>query len=248
MDRFKRVRNSARTSARAKARRPKDARTPAPYPTPPPHTAMPRDESRAGIRRLMPTRAVEPLSEIHEPEPAPTPLDTWSSLPVRDRAIAGAALAAVAVVGIGIGYVLPRAAAEESTPQPVAGHSAPVVDLDDEVLRPELPVQPVDAPASDADAVHGHEPDVAPARDAARDEIPQPVAAPVVDDVPAPPPAPVVDPAPAPIAEPVAPPAAATYYANCTAVQAAGAAPIFTGEPGYGIHLDRDQDGIGCDT
>ena len=37
-------------------------------------------------------------------------------------------------------------------------------------------------------------------------------------------------------------------YANCDAVRAAGAAPIYAGEPGYSIKLDRDKDGIGCDT
>lgn len=38
-----------------------------------------------------------------------------------------------------------------------------------------------------------------------------------------------------------------TYYANCTAARAAGAAPVRRGEPGYGRHLDRDGDGIGCE-
>ncbi|TQK44826.1 excalibur calcium-binding domain-containing protein [Streptomyces sp. SLBN-118] len=38
-----------------------------------------------------------------------------------------------------------------------------------------------------------------------------------------------------------------TYYANCSAVRAAGAAPIHAGEPGYGRHLDRDGDGVGCE-
>ncbi|MFB7310894.1 excalibur calcium-binding domain-containing protein [Streptomyces sp. NPDC056192] len=38
-----------------------------------------------------------------------------------------------------------------------------------------------------------------------------------------------------------------TYYANCTAVRAAGAAPIRTGDPGYGRHLDRDGDGVACE-
>ncbi|MCC2529294.1 excalibur calcium-binding domain-containing protein [Bacillus halotolerans] len=37
------------------------------------------------------------------------------------------------------------------------------------------------------------------------------------------------------------------YYKNCTAARQAGAAPIHIGEPGYGKHLDRDGDGIGCD-
>jgi hypothetical protein len=55
-------------------------------------------------------------------------------------------------------------------------------------------------------------------------------------------------PAPAPPAPaPAAPAPAAVYYANCTAARAAGAAPVYAGTPGYGKHLDRDGDGIGCD-
>jgi excalibur calcium-binding domain-containing protein len=37
------------------------------------------------------------------------------------------------------------------------------------------------------------------------------------------------------------------YYDNCSEVRAAGAAPIRRGEPGYGSHLDRDNDGIACE-
>lgn len=37
------------------------------------------------------------------------------------------------------------------------------------------------------------------------------------------------------------------FYANCAAARAAGAAPVYRGEPGYGKHLDRDGDGIGCE-
>lgn len=37
------------------------------------------------------------------------------------------------------------------------------------------------------------------------------------------------------------------YYANCTAARAAGAAPVRRGDPGYASHLDRDNDGIGCE-
>lgn len=36
-------------------------------------------------------------------------------------------------------------------------------------------------------------------------------------------------------------------YRNCSAARAAGAAPVYAGEPGYGRHLDRDGDGIGCE-
>ncbi|WRS31095.1 excalibur calcium-binding domain-containing protein [Actinomycetaceae bacterium MB13-C1-2] len=37
------------------------------------------------------------------------------------------------------------------------------------------------------------------------------------------------------------------YYKNCSAARAAGAAPVYAGSPGYGTHLDRDGDGIGCE-
>jgi len=37
------------------------------------------------------------------------------------------------------------------------------------------------------------------------------------------------------------------YYKNCTAARAAGAAPVHRGDPGYGRHLDRDGDGVGCE-
>ena len=36
-------------------------------------------------------------------------------------------------------------------------------------------------------------------------------------------------------------------FRNCAAARAAGAAPVRRGEPGYGRHLDRDGDGIGCE-
>ncbi|WP_233493820.1 excalibur calcium-binding domain-containing protein [Desertihabitans brevis] len=38
-----------------------------------------------------------------------------------------------------------------------------------------------------------------------------------------------------------------TYYKNCSAARAAGAAPVRRGDPGYGPHLDRDGDGVGCE-
>ncbi|GAA3901175.1 hypothetical protein GCM10022276_19960 [Sphingomonas limnosediminicola] len=36
-------------------------------------------------------------------------------------------------------------------------------------------------------------------------------------------------------------------FRNCAAARAAGAAPVRRGDPGYGSHLDRDGDGIGCE-
>jgi uncharacterized membrane-anchored protein YhcB (DUF1043 family) len=56
---------------------------------------------------------------------------------------------------------------------------------------------------------------------------------------------PAYDPAPAPA--PVAEAPVSAYYQNCDAVRAAGAAPIRVGDPGYGGHLDRDGDGVGCE-
>ncbi|GAB07345.1 hypothetical protein GOAMR_64_00280 [Gordonia amarae NBRC 15530] len=37
------------------------------------------------------------------------------------------------------------------------------------------------------------------------------------------------------------------YYANCSQVRAAGAAPIHAGDPGYSRKLDRDGDGVACE-
>ena len=54
---------------------------------------------------------------------------------------------------------------------------------------------------------------------------------------------PTTKPKPAP--NPTIPPD--VYYANCTAVRAAGAAPLFAGQPGYRPGLDRDGDGVACE-
>jgi hypothetical protein len=37
------------------------------------------------------------------------------------------------------------------------------------------------------------------------------------------------------------------FYQNCDAARDAGAAPVYEDDPGYGPHLDRDDDGIGCE-
>lgn len=54
---------------------------------------------------------------------------------------------------------------------------------------------------------------------------------------------------PPPVAMPAPAPQQSTnvYYRNCAAARAAGAAPVYIGEPGYARHLDRDGDGIGCE-
>ncbi|MEV6493610.1 excalibur calcium-binding domain-containing protein [Actinoplanes sp. NPDC051633] len=37
------------------------------------------------------------------------------------------------------------------------------------------------------------------------------------------------------------------YYKNCTAVDDAGKAPLYEGEPGYRKALDSDGDGVACE-
>ncbi|WP_280436131.1 excalibur calcium-binding domain-containing protein [Nocardia carnea] len=67
---------------------------------------------------------------------------------------------------------------------------------------------------------------------------------------PPPPPEPEPEPEPMPVPTldaPAPPPAPPVSYKNCAAVRAAGAAPIYSGQPGYGQHLDRDGDGVGCE-
>lgn len=63
--------------------------------------------------------------------------------------------------------------------------------------------------------------------------------------------APPPPPPPTTTAPPPPPPTtvaqSSTYYANCSAARAAGAAPVHRGDPGYGSHLDRDNDGVGCE-
>lgn len=52
-------------------------------------------------------------------------------------------------------------------------------------------------------------------------------------------------PEPAPVPEA---PAQSAFYQNCDAVRAAGAAPLYASDPGYSRKLDRDGDGVACET
>jgi len=49
-------------------------------------------------------------------------------------------------------------------------------------------------------------------------------------------------------AAPVASAPAAASYASCAAAKAAGAAPLYAGQAGYSISLDRDRDGVACES
>ncbi|RYZ21576.1 MAG: YHYH domain-containing protein [Chitinophagaceae bacterium] len=53
--------------------------------------------------------------------------------------------------------------------------------------------------------------------------------------------------APATRLSPSTPARASGAFANCSEARAAGAAPVRRGDPGYGPHLDRDNDGVGCE-
>jgi hypothetical protein len=46
----------------------------------------------------------------------------------------------------------------------------------------------------------------------------------------------------------MAPAASAAPYKNCTAAAQDGRYNITSDDPGYGPWLDRDQDGIGCES
>jgi cytoskeletal protein RodZ len=46
---------------------------------------------------------------------------------------------------------------------------------------------------------------------------------------------------------PASSPAEDVYYENCDEARAAGDAPLYAGDPGYGAHLDRDGDGVACE-
>lgn len=42
-------------------------------------------------------------------------------------------------------------------------------------------------------------------------------------------------------------PSSGASYQNCAAAHAAGAAPLYRGDPGYRSQLDRDGDGVACE-
>lgn len=59
-------------------------------------------------------------------------------------------------------------------------------------------------------------------------------------------PTPSPEPTPEPPAQPEPAPQQA-YYSSCREAKAAGAAPLYRGDPGYRSGLDRDGDGVACE-
>jgi beta-lactam-binding protein with PASTA domain len=87
----------------------------------------------------------------------------------------------------------------------------------------------------------------AAAKLAAEQAAAQQAAAAAAQQAPKPAPVAPAPAAPAPAPAPAVKAPASVSYANCAAVRAAGAAPIYAGTPGYGKHLDRDGDGVACE-
>lgn len=79
---------------------------------------------------------------------------------------------------------------------------------------------------------------VPPAPQTSNQYVPPPAA-----PLPLVPPPPQYVPPPAPLP----PSGGSVYYPNCKAARAAGAAPIYAGQPGYRPGLDRNHNGIACD-
>jgi hypothetical protein len=47
---------------------------------------------------------------------------------------------------------------------------------------------------------------------------------------------------------PQLPAPSSAYYSNCSEARSAGAAPLYVGSPGYRSRLDRDGDGVACES
>lgn len=91
------------------------------------------------------------------------------------------------------------------------------------------------------------QPEPAPEQPAPEQSAPEQSAP--VQEQPAPAPEQPTTPVPfAPAPDPVqTTPPTDVFYANCTAVRAAGRAPLHIGDPGYTRKLDRDGDGVACE-
>lgn len=74
---------------------------------------------------------------------------------------------------------------------------------------------------------------------------PTPSPSPSTTPTPSPEPT-TAEPTPEPTAQPEPAPQQA-YYSSCREAKAAGAAPLYRGDPGYRPGLDRDSDGVACE-
>ena len=100
------------------------------------------------------------------------------------------------------------------------------------------------ADASASASAVATEPESAP--EPAQAQEPESAPEPAQPQEPEPAPEPAQPQAPAP-AQPQEPEPGGVYYRSCKEAKAAGAAPLYQGEPGYRPGLDRDHDGIACE-
>ena len=99
-----------------------------------------------------------------------------------------------------------------------------------------LVMTPDKSPSATPEAEVTPEPEATPEPEPASEEPAEDADAPTVEEEPAPP-----APAPQPVRAPTQP------YASCAQARAAGAAPLYEGDPGYNPRLDRDKDGVACE-
>ena len=109
-----------------------------------------------------------------------------------------------------------------------------------------LTVRATSAPASLVS--HKPTPSPSPTPSSSPSSIPTPSPEPTTAEPTPEPPvdAPVEEPTPAPPAQAEPAPQQA-YYSSCREAKAAGAAPLYRGDPGYRSGLDRDGDGVACE-
>lgn len=99
-----------------------------------------------------------------------------------------------------------------------------------------LVMTPDESPSATPEPEATPKPEVTPEPEPASEEPAEASDAPAVEEEPAPP-----APAPQPVRAPT------QMYSSCAQARAAGAAPLYEGDPGYNPRLDRDKDGVACE-
>lgn len=99
-----------------------------------------------------------------------------------------------------------------------------------------LVMTPDESPSATPEAEATPETEATPEPEPASEEPQEASDAPAVEEEPA---------APAPAPQPVRAPT--QMYSSCAQARAAGAAPLYEGDPGYNPRLDRDKDGVACE-
>lgn len=99
-----------------------------------------------------------------------------------------------------------------------------------------LVMTPDESPSATPEPEVTPETEATPEPEPASEEPAEASDAPAVEEEPAPP-----APAPQPVRAPT------QMYSSCAQARAAGAAPLYEGDPGYNPRLDRDKDGVACE-